>query len=58
MYIHSHLRTRRDIITFVYCTYEHMLKWPERFEDRLFTMKNMKHTLVKQRRFVLLAVLR
>lgn len=38
MYIHSHLRTRRDIITFVYCTYKHMLKWPERFEDRLFTM--------------------
>ncbi len=49
MYIHSHLRTSRDIITFVYCTYKHMLKWPESFKDRPFTMLNTKHTLVRCR---------
>lgn len=41
MYIHSHLRTSKDIITFVYCTYKHMLQWPGRFKDTyFFTMLN------------------
>lgn len=44
MYIHSHLRTSKDIITFVDCTYKHMLKWPERFKDRLFTMLNTERS--------------
>lgn len=38
MYIHLPLR-RKDV-TFVHCTYKHMLKWPERFIDRLFTVLN------------------
>lgn len=42
MYSHSHLRTCKDI-TCVYCTYRHVLKWPERFGNRLFTMLNMNH---------------
>jgi len=45
MYIHSHLRTGKDIITFLYCTYKHMLQWPERMhKDRFLYNVKYKHT--------------
>lgn len=43
MYIHSHLRISKDIITFVYCTYRHMLQRPWRFKDTLFFFYNVRH---------------
>lgn len=57
MYIHSHLTTSKDIITFVYCTYKHMLQWPQQCKHIFLYIVTYK-TCVSYCRMLTYAVLR